>query len=256
MKLLPLILIIALLQGCCAASSDSPTSGSSTSGSTAAMLTHNNTLFTLHHGHLKIFDLTDPATPTLAKSMAATSTETLFIEGEYLFIGGNSGVQILDISTPTNPVDVSFYAHVRGCDPVIVEDDIGYVTLRTRPGCFGDANRLEIVDFSDIYTPKEIARYPMTYPYGLAKLDNHLAICEDYAGLVLLSITWAEGVPTIKEASRYSQIECFDLIYTGDNLITTAHDGIYQFSVNNEYLSLTSRIPIAPQANSITSMGF
>lgn len=246
MKLFTLSIFIFLLHGCCGSASSGPTPSTSTAGSTAAMLTYENTLFTLHHGYLKIFDLTDPSRPTLANSIAATSTETLFIEGHHLFIGGNSGVQILDIQDPTNPVDVSFYAHVRGCDPVIVENDIGYVTLRSRPGCFGDANRLEVVDFSDIANPKEIARYPMTYPYGLAKLDNHLAVCEDYAGLVLLSIEWAEGVPTIEEASRYSQIECFDLIFTGENLITTANDGIYQFSVNNEYLSLTSHIPVVP----------
>lgn len=247
--------LILLLHGCCAASvgDSGPSTNTSTSGSTAAMLTYEDTLFTLHNGVIKIFDLSQPETPVAAHTLYASQAETLFISKAHLFVGGRNGVRTFSLDDPLAPTEVSFYSHARGCDPIIIDGDIGYVTLRNRPGCNGDTNRLEILDFSDPNYPKELARYDMNFPYGLAMLSDHLAVCEDTYGLALLEIDWTDNEPPqVSEASRFTKIQCFDLIYTDNNLIATASDGIYQFSVDNEFLSLQSKIPVGITAHAAT----
>lgn len=240
--------LILLLHGCCAdyyIGYSGSSNGTSTSGSTAAMLTYEDTLFTLHNGVIKVLDLNQPEKPVVAHTIYASQAETLFISKAHLFVGGMNGVRTFSLDDPLEPTEVSFYRHARGCDPIIIDGDIGYVTLRNRPGCNGDSNRLEILDFSDPNNPTEIARYDMNFPYGLAMLPDHLAVCEDSYGLTLLDIDWTTGeTPQVSESSRFANIQCFDLIYTDNNLIATASDGIYQFNADNEFLSLRSKIPV------------
>ncbi|HEY7772084.1 MAG TPA: hypothetical protein VIC26_02805 [Marinagarivorans sp.] len=254
-KILLISAVLITLHGCCGAPAAGSGPTTSISGSTAAMLTYEDTLYTLHNGVIKIFDLSQPDVPEPTHTLYASQAETLFISKAHLFVGGMSGVRTFSLADPLAPAEVSFYHHARGCDPIIIEGDIGYVTLRNRPGCNGDVNRLEILDFSDPSKPKELARYDMQFPYGLTVLPDHLAVCEDNYGLALLDINWAGEIPDVSEAARYENIHCFDLIYAGNNLIATASDGIYQFSVDNEFLGLQSKIPVGITAHAATTAG-
>lgn len=232
--------------GACAASSDGNSNGNnnqSTSGSTATMLPHKGVAYSLDHGVLKVIDLTQNP-PELAFTERLNAPETLFINKDHLYVGGRLGVDIFNIEDPTKPVDVAYYSHMRACDPIIVEDDIGYITLRSGFSNFcrlQGPNRLEIVDMADPSAPERIAEFPMTNPYGLALTDTHLAVCEEAFGLTLLDV---DQPLMVMEVAKFPAINCFDLIYQDGRLIATATDGIYQFAAESEFISLISKIPV------------
>lgn len=248
----------AMLGGCCgSASSASGPSTTSQSGSTAAMLPYGNVLYALNNNsRLITFDISDPTTPKETKNIVTSGSETLFISEGYLYVGGVSGVDIYDISTPQTPQNVAFYSHQLGCDPIIVNDDIGYITIRNRGGCWRNAatgispNRLEITNFEDPENPVSLAHFDLTAPFGLTFIEDRLAICENYAGLTMLDINFSNGksnAPNIQKVGQFPNIQCFDLIADGTNLIATASDGIYQFQSENNHLTLRSKIPVGIQ---------
>jgi len=197
---------------------------------------------------LHVYDISSSDETVLAREVVLPAAETLFIYDDYLYVGGRAGVDILNIDDPFYPVKVNAYPHVRGCDPVVVSSGIGYVTLRNRPGCGGDVNRLEVVDFTDPLRPKLLGTFNMDFPFGLAKTDSYLAVCQEQHGLSLLdvSVDDSEGTKAvaIKEKIRFFDVQCFDAIAAKDSLIVTAKDGIYQFGIDGVILSTLSKIPV------------
>ena len=221
-------------------SSNSPASsgGTSTAGSTATMSIYKNVLYTLINNTVIIVDLDGEVEPS---SIVNYDAETVYIYQHYLYLAGRNGVTIYDISNPIFPVLTSNYQHARACDPVIVNDGVGYITLRNRGGCPGDINRLEVVDFSDPAFPEKITEFAMDSPYGLAKAPDYLAVCQPSFGLTLLDV---ENLGNIEEITSYPQFDCFDLLYKDSVLVVSAADGIYQLDATDEFLVELSRIPV------------
>ncbi len=242
-----LIVATAMLSGCGgeASGGSDPNSGggTSTAGSTSTMLNFKNALYVLEAYKLTIMDLDVTPPRVVGSPIRMRDAETLFIYNEHLYVGGLNSVRIYDVSDPFNPIEVSSYPHIMSCDPVIVSDGIGYVTLRALGRRCQNAgeNRLEIVDFSDPKFPEYIAEYELPNPYGLAKTPDYLAICQEQFGLILLNVDDPEAVQTVQE---YPDIHCFDLIYTQSRLIATASNGIFQFHASETALTELSKIPV------------
>ena len=240
------IAIAALCQLAGCAGETAPGAGGSNNqsnaGSTASILPYGDVAYALDGNILRIIDL-QQSPPTADKTIPLLRPETVFINKEHLYIGGEDGVDIFDIADPNNPVKISTYQHLRSCDPIIVDDGIGYVTLRSGfSSCpLVGLNRLEVIDMSNPAMPELINDFDMTNPYGLAKTDTHLAVCEEAFGLTLIDV---QDPQNIQQVANYSNINCFDLIYEEQRLIATASDGIYQFSAESEFISLLSRIPV------------
>ena len=76
-------------------------------------------------------------------------------------------MQIFDNSNPSEPIHLSTFAHARVCDPVVVNDDYAFVTLRSGDRCSGFVNQLDVVDIKDLENPKLVKSYPMDNPHGL-----------------------------------------------------------------------------------------
>lgn len=241
LRIVFLISLIVSMVGCCGSSDGGAPSAVSTAGSTAAMLVHKSALYTLKGNDLEVYDISENKDPVKVDVVALRAPETLFIHEDHLYIGGQFGVAIYDVIDPLSPVDVSFYQHIRGCDPVIVEDVTGYVTLRGHQTCNSSQNRLEVVDFSDPENPQKISEYPMTNPQGLAKTPDFLAVCEREYGLTLLNV---DDPQQISEVASFPMIQCFDAIFKTETLLVTATDGIYQFDASDSFLDLLSQIPV------------
>ena len=105
--------------------------------------------------------------------------ETIFPYGDNLLIGSQNGVYFMDLSQPTNPILISSYEHVTSCDPVVARNGVAYSTLRST-GCNfargGDV--LDVIDISDLSSPRLIRSYTSSEPYGLAVTANFLFVCE------------------------------------------------------------------------------
>ena len=68
-------------------------------------------------------------------------------------------MHIYSITEPESPNFVSTYQHVVSCDPVVVDDEYAYVTLRTGTTCAGWQNQLEVIDIQTLSNPQLVATY-------------------------------------------------------------------------------------------------
>ena len=131
-----------------------------------------------------------------------------------------------------------------GCDPVVVEDDIAYVTVRSGTFCGQDANELIIVDVSNVKQPKHLVTYNMKSPKGLGIDGKTLFVCDD--GLRIFN---TEDPLTIMHKdnvlAHFKDMDGFDVIPFDNILMMIASDAIYQYDYSNlQNIKQLSRLPI------------
>jgi len=143
------------------------------------------------------------------------SIETLFPYGNYLLVGADSGVFILDNSDRANPVLIGEFIHV---------------TLSRDPAEFPNENtdRMDVVDISDPANPQLIHTINMQGPRGLALDGDLLHVCDGDAGIKTFSIE-NPTEPNLQFVLPNDQ--CVDMIVAGDILITFSEDGISQYDL-------------------------
>lgn len=160
--------------------------------------------------------------------------ETIFPFKEYLFLGANNGLHILDIINPLTPVLRSTFSHARACDPVVVDGDLAYVTLRTGAfACPGDLNALQVIDVKDVNNPNLKHSYNMTGPQGLGIWGNQLYICEGNNGLKIFD---KSDPSTIDQNLIFhnKEIKVSDVIPVKENmLLAIGTDGFYQYDCSD-----------------------
>jgi len=240
-----LLFLIAVIYSCEQAYTDSgisaDASGGGKGGSMARFAVSGDHLYTVTENDLKLFDISEPGSPQYTDSInIGFGIETIFPRGEDLFIGSQAGMYIYDITDPENPVKLSRYEHVYSCDPVVVQGNYAYVTLNSgNTWCGHSNNMLQIIDISDLTSPRFLKDYPMTGPRGLGVDGNLLFICDD--GLKVYDIS---DIYNIDLLDHFSGINAYDVIPYDDLLIMTGSDGLYQYSYLNNSLSLLSTIPV------------
>lgn len=211
-------------------------------GSMARFTIMKEHLYSIDNSHMQIFDISNLDNPEPgAKLNIGWGIETIFPYKDNLFIGSQDGMHIYDNTNPEFPMHLSTYSHIVSCDPVVVEDDIAYVTLRSGTGCRNSINSLDVIDISDLTNPSRLESYPMTNPHGLGIDQGTLFICDGNAGLKVYD---ASDIYKIDENMlvNYSQIDAFDVIPYNGTLIMIGNDGLYQFDYANpsdiKYLSV------------------
>lgn len=205
-------------------------------------------LYALDDNYLNVFDVSDASNPIQSeeKIYVTWAAETLFLRGDHLFVGSRDGVYIYDVSSPQNPEYISEFTHATMCDPVVVFDDIAYVTLRAGNMCgegfWGNdqamGSRLEILDVSNIENPTFVIDYPLENPYGLGAKGDLLFICDGTAGLKVYD---KSNINELQLLSTFSQMEAYDVIPLESHLIVIAKEGVFQFNYkdNNEIVLIS-----------------
>ncbi|MDP4224403.1 MAG: hypothetical protein Q8868_13935, partial [Bacteroidota bacterium] len=205
-------------------------------------------LYVVDQNSLKIFDITNKTSPVKAGDFyPGWNIETMFLSGSYMFLGTTTGMVIYDISIPLSPTSRTFFTHARSCDPVIVDDTIAYVTLRSGTTCGGNVNCLDIVNIRNIAQPSLVYSYGMTNPHGLGKDGNLLFICDGNAGLKVF-----DASDPLLTGSRllytYPNINAYDVIPIGDVLVLIGDNGLYQYDYSNiQNITLLSKIEVKKQ---------
>lgn len=220
-------------------------SGSGVGGSMARFTINGNHLYLLDGAEIQTVDVSSEEDPVaVSRKHLGWDIEAIFPYGSHLFIGSRSGMYVLDISNPTDPVNVSVYSHIRSCDPVVVDDQYAYVTLRSGNECAGFTNQLEVIDISDLTSPELVKVYPMTNPHGLGIDDKTLFICDGQDGLKAFN---AADVHAIDKnlLAHYKNIDAYDVIPYQDVLMMIGADGIFQYDYSNpQNIRLLSRIDV------------
>jgi hypothetical protein len=214
-------------------------------GSMARFGLKGNVLYLLDNNNLKLFDITTKTTPAkLFDISAGWGIETMFITGNNMFLGTTTGMIIYDITSPQAPVRKSTYSHMRSCDPVVVDDTLAYITLRSGTNCGGTVNCLDVVNIKNISLPSLVSSYPLTNPYGLGKDGNLLFVCDGNAGLKVYD---ASNPRTISGnlIYTYPNIKAFDVIPIGNILVLIGDDGLFQYNYANiQNITLMSTIEV------------
>jgi len=222
------------------------------SGSMARFALNGNYLYTLNNSEMNIFDVSEPSNPkNVSKLHTPFNVETLYSYKNYLYMGASNGVYIYDNTNPTQPAYLSLFTHAQSCDPVVVENDIAYVTLNSSNDCWQQnpisVNRLEVLDMHDPKNPKLIKRIEMWEPKGLAVNNNKLFICDGTEGLKVFDINKTEEtnsslVIKLNLLTKEKEINCYDVIALDNSLIVSNQTNIRQFNYSSFPMEMLSEL--------------
>ena len=215
-------------------------------GSMSRFALYKDYLYTVINNMMSIIDLSGEEPKKIVDNIQiGWNVETIFSYKDNMFMGTPTGMLIYSVSNPLKPEYITSVWHVFGCDPVVVEDDIAYITIHSGNFCGQNANDLIIYDVSDVRNPKHLVTYAMTKPKGLGIDNKTLFVCDD--GLKIFD---AKNPLTLmgNRLAHYSGMEGYDVIPFNNVLMMIAEDGLYQY----DYSDLTairqlSRLPIIKQ---------
>lgn len=231
-----LILFTALAHYSCSkadASSATGTTVSGAGGSLAKFAIVGNYMYMVDYASLNVYDIADPTAPVKKeKVQIGFDIETIFPYKDKLFIGGQTGMYIFNISNPVKPVSEGSVVHVRACDPVVSSDTVSYVTLRTfGTNCGNTANVLNVYDIRNMKAPKLATTIAMGNPMGLGIKQNALYVCDTQNGLVVFDLNdpyRPSKVKTLKDDIRY-----YDVIPYNNVLIAYINSGVCFYDITN-----------------------
>lgn len=207
-------------------------------GSLARFQIVNNYLYTVGQYNMSIFNIESLANPTLSSTQnVGWNIETMFAADNYLYLGSTQGMYIYDIKSPDMPEYVSEFRHWQGCDPVVVDGDYAYLTLRGGNLCGQDESVLEVIDIKDKSNPTLAERYILENPYGLGVKGDMLYVCDGTAGLKLFKRKTPVDLELVK---TLKDVQATDVIPLENSLIMIGENILYQYEYMENNVALIS----------------
>ena len=233
----------ALLLGCAA-----NTPGSVQAGSMARFMAHDGFLYALDGHELRVYEAVPGGSPEHLKTIEVyMEAETLYPYEKMLFVGTREGMLVYSLSDPASPELIGKAQHVLSCDPVVVENDVAYVTLRS-DGCQQGVNALLVFDVEDPTHPKQLAHHALASPHGLDIDGTTLFVADKKDGLLVFDMRDPRRPALL---AKLKDIAGYDVIARAGILFVSADDGVYQYRYGPEGIAgktPLSRIPIVTPA--------
>jgi hypothetical protein len=206
-------------------------------GSLARFTITSGMLYAVDDTRLRAFDLSNAEQPQFIQAIElGWGIETIFPQGDKLYIGSQTGMQIFSIADPLNPEHLSTFEHVQSCDPVVVDGDLAYVTLWGGRDCGSIGDQLEIIDVSDARNPQLLQTVPMTSSHGLGVAEGKLFLCSRWEGFRIFDLD--DNGLLGEEIEHVENIIAQDVIVrpgTNDLIILgLGQEGIWQYGYTDE----------------------
>ncbi|MFW6370627.1 MAG: LVIVD repeat-containing protein [Bacteroidota bacterium] len=238
-----LFLAALMLLTSCALDDGYMDSNTGTGGSMARFTIKDNHLYTVDYNNLNTFDISNPEDIKHNQRLnVGFGIETIFPYEDKLFLGARNGMYIFSLENPGNPVEMSYTDHFWSYDPVVVQGNYAYVTLRNDDFSWRDANQLQIYEVTNSYNPELVAEYDMDGPGGLAIDDEKLFICDKNA-LKVYSLSNHIELDIENPVATFP-IKAIDVIPNDSLLHVIAEDGFYNYSFENNEMELLGKISI------------
>ena len=209
------------------------TNGGSTgvNGSMSSFALYHDYLYSVMNNQMTVISLAGE-TPAIAADniYVGWNVETIFSYKDAMFMGTPTGMLIYSVANPTQPIYCSSISHVYGCDPVVVENDLAYVTIHSGNFCGQNNNELFVIDVSNIYSPHQLVSYTMTKPKGLGIDNATLFVCDD--GLKIFNAANPQTIMA-NQLAHYTGMTGYDVIPFKNTLMMIAEDGIYQYDYSD-----------------------
>ncbi len=195
-------------------------------------------LYVVDYSNINIFDISDLETPKVLEDVqVAWDIETIFNQGEVLFIGGRQGMYIYDIKNPAKPEFISEFRHGTACDPVVVSGEYAYVTLKGGNFCGNTESGLYVVDISNLQNPELKVIYPMFGPNGLGIKGDLLFVCDGSDGLKVFD---KSASPNLVQINHFKNIEAYDVIPLETSLLMIGEGTLRQYEYLGDNIRLLS----------------
>lgn len=209
--------------------------GTGTAGSLARFMLNKNYLYVIdQQREIDVFDISQPETPLMKNSFYSNGiAETLFTKNDILFIGGQNGMQIFNLSNGAEPEYISSYSHITACDPVVVNDEYAFVTLHSNEICGRVTNQLDIIDIRDLEKPTLKNTLALTNPHGLGIDGDYLFICDGDDGLRVFDASQPEVMGNKNQLNHFKNINAIDVIPLNQSLLMIGKDGFYQYDYSD-----------------------
>jgi len=183
-------------------------------------------------GSMRLFDVSSPENPQLFNSISISSNiETIFPyyrdQEQYLFIGATNGMSIWDNNQPQNPTQIAEFVHVNSCDPVVADDSLAFVTLRSGTECEGFTNELQLINIKDLENPLLLETYDMHNPHGLGFDSGILFICDAEEGVKIYDLRESYDNVSKKLLAHIEGMFAYDVIPYNGTLILTSDKGFH-----------------------------
>lgn len=234
-----LSLSITLFSGCTKSDSGLASSslagggsgGTGTTGSLSRFTIVGNYLYAVDMTSLNVFDISSPAnTSKVGTVNIGFNIETIFPYGDKLFIGSSAAMYVYSLANPAQPAQLGFAAHFRACDPVVANDTIAYVTLRSGTPCTGTLNALLVYKVTNITNPVQVMQINLNNPWGLGYSGNALYVC-DGSKLQVYDIT--NGASPVAKPPVTATENFYDVIPYGNLLICYIEKGVSFYDITN-----------------------
>lgn len=234
--------VLFILLGCEGGDSSSEFNSTGQGGSMTRFAIHGNYMYVVDNTSIKVFNIAGAKFQQIKEVTVGFGMETIFAKGDYLYLGANDAMYIYSVAEADNPTFIFRYAHIVSCDPVVVQGNRAYVTMRGGTWCNQGSNALEIIDISNPYEPRLVRNYPMSSPHGLGIDNNILFVCEGEHGVKVFDVT---NENDIKQISHLDYFFAYDVILREGIATITGEDGIFQYAYNSDGIEgLVSKIPV------------
>ncbi len=211
-------------------------------GSLAKFKIVDNFLYAVDSHNINIFNIDNLEKPQqLNPIFAGFDIETIFNRGDHLFLGSMRGMYIYNIESPSTPQFISEFQHGTACDPVVVDSDYAYITLRAGNSCGAIDSSLQIVNITDINNPTLTKSYAMDNPYGLGIKDDLLFICDGSSGMKVFN---KSNVDDLQLVDHFENINTYDVIPLEDHLLMIGEGMLYQYGYTEEGINLLSQFSL------------
>ena len=212
--------------------------GSGTGGSLARFNINEDYLYVVDQNKLSVFNIAGLRNPELIKSeWVGRDIETIFYKENHLYLGSSSGMYIYSLEDPAAPQLKSMFSHILGCDPVVVKDDIAYVTIRGGNACGQEWSQLDVIDVADKSNPQLMKSYEMENPYGLGVKDDWLFVCDGTAGLKIYD---TKNTPNLELTDHFQDINTYDVIPLEEVLLMVGDNTLFQYTYKGNEVNLLS----------------
>lgn len=231
-----LFYLIALYSIFCAACSKQNTSSNGANsvgqgGSLARFTIVNNYLYTVDGNSLSVFDVSQNNAPVYKnKIQVGFNIEAIFPFENKLFIASSNAMFIYSISNPAAPEFESNVQHLTGCDPIVADSNVAYLTIHGGNRCGSNLNQLQVYNVSNIANPGFVKSYSLTNPMGLGMHGNRLYVCDNGTGLRIFDITDKFNPQEMNIVTGESFV---DVIVSGNLLICMLTNGVAYYDCSD-----------------------
>lgn len=211
-------------------------SATGTGGSLARFIIAGSHLYVIDGTQLYTYSLGNPSAPRqVNEQQIGFDIETIYTWKDKLFIGSQAAMYIYSIADPSIPKLLGSASHLRACDPVVANDSVAYVTVRTGTNCGGNTNALYVYSLHNILQPVQTNALPLDNPHGLGLKDKTLYVCDGASGLRVFDLASAYNPVQVTQVLGEVFMDC---IPYNDLLICMLSDGMSLYDIRDPFQPL------------------